>query len=255
MDFQLLYDETKNLDLLFVEDYAELRENSIEILDNYFAYCEGAVDGKAGLEQYSAYYKKKKKYFDLIITDIKMPEMDGITLVEEIYKINPQQPIIVLSAHHESEYLLTLINIGIEQFITKPIDHDNMLSILYKVCTKINHKDRLQIQNNRIIFDDTSYYDKEKGAFYHDNKLIKLTKNELLFLKLVSENVEKIYSNEELMHFFEYEGVLISKDNIRSLVAKLRKKLPINCIESVYGVGYKLFIPLEETILTKDYSS
>lgn len=248
MDFQKLFEETKNLDLLFVEDYAELRENSIEILDNYFTYCEGAVDGQKGLEQYITYHQKKGKFFDLIITDIKMPEMDGITLVKEIYKINENQPIIVLSAHHESEYLLTLINIGIEQFITKPIDHDNMLAILYKVCKKINNKQTLALRDERVYFNDESYFDKAKGAFYHDNSLLKLTKNELLFMKLVSENVDKIYSNEELMHYFEYEGVMISKDNIRSLVAKLRKKLPVNCIESVYGVGYKLFIPLEETI-------
>ncbi len=248
MDFQLLYEETKDLNLLFVEDYAELRENSIEILENYFAYCEGAIDGKHGLEQYEAYHDRHKKHFDLVITDIKMPEMDGISLTKEIYKCNEEQAIIVLSAHHESEYLLTLINLGIEQFITKPIDHDNMLTILYKVCKKINNKHTKNRVGDRIVFNDDAYFDKNILAFYYQDTLVKLTKNELLFMKLISDNFEKICSNEEIINYFEYEGVLISNDNIRSLVAKLRKKLPLNCIESIYGAGYKLFASIEETI-------
>jgi len=248
MDFQLLYEETKNLNLLFVEDYDELRENSIEILDNYFTYCEGAVDGRQGLKQYKEYHDRNHKHFDLVITDIKMPEMDGISLTKEIYKLHENQAIIVLSAHQESEYLLTLINLGIEQFITKPIDHENMLTILYKVCKKINNKHLEKSVGDRIVFSDDAYLDRNTMAFYYQDELLKLTKNELLFIKLVSENLEKICSNEEIINFFEYAGVVISNDNIRSLVAKLRKKLPVNCLESIYGVGYKLFIPLEETV-------
>ncbi len=244
MDHQLLYEESKNLKLLFVEDYAELRENSIEILENYFAYCEGAEDGKKGLEQYLAYHDKYGRYFDLVITDIKMPEMDGITLVKEIYKINESQPIVVLSAHHESEYLLTLINLGIEQFITKPIEHESMLEILYKVSKKINNKQKLEISDTKIIFNKELYLDRNAATFYYHDEPLKLTKNELLFIKLTSENIDKIYSTEEIVNYFEYEGVFISQENIRSLVTKLRRKLPINCIESIYGVGYKLFVPL-----------
>ncbi len=243
MNFQRLFEETKNLNLLFVEDYEELRINSLEVLDNYFTYCEGAVDGRHGLEQYTAYHDKYQKHFDLVITDIKMPEMDGITLVKEIYKINELQPIIVLSAHHESEYLLTLINLGIEQFITKPIDHEEMLSVLYKVCKKINNKFIFNATKEKIYFSNNSYFDKETFGFYHEDVLMKLTKNELLFMRYGCTYIDKICTNEEIVNYFSYEGVSITNDNIRNLVAKLRKKLPINCIESIYATGYKVFVP------------
>ena len=242
MDFQLLHEETKNLHILFVEDYEELRVDTVEILDNYYDYCEEAVDGKAGLAQYKNYHDTHGKYFDLVITDIKMPEMDGVTLVEEIYKIHASQPIIVLSAHNESEYLLTLINLGIEQFITKPIDHENMLSVLYKVSKKINNKQLLIQANERINFDNSTFFDIPQSTFYHDEEIIKLTKNERIFMDLLAKDLEKICSVEEIVHCFEYEDVFISKDNIRTLVAKLRKKLPVECIESIYGIGYKLFV-------------
>jgi len=248
MIHQLLYKETKNLSILFVEDYDELRENSLEILDNYFDYCEGAVDGKQGLVQYQRYHDNNHKYFDLVITDIKMPEMDGITLTNEIYKCNENQAIIVLSAHQESEYLLTLINLGIEQFITKPIDQENMLTILYKVSKKINNKHLEENHGHKIVLSVDAYIDRNNLAFYYQDELLKLTKNELLFIKLISDNFEKICSNDQIVNFFEYDGVVISNDNIRSLVTKLRKKLPINCIESIYGVGYRLFAPLDKTI-------
>ena len=240
MDFQRLFEETKDLQLLFVEDYAELRENTIEILDNYFACCEGAEDGLVGLERYQAYHDRHGRYFDLVITDIKMPEMDGIALVKAIYEINDKQPIIVLSAHNESEYLLTLINIGIEQFITKPIDQDDMFMVLHKVCRKINLRGQDIMITARLKLGDETYFDKEAALFYHKEAVVKLTRNELFFMKLLSENFEKICSTDEIFHYFEYEELAISRENIRNLVNKLRKKLPVVCIESVYGIGYKL---------------
>ncbi len=245
MDFQQLYEETKHLNILFVEDYEELRTNTLEILENYFYYCEGAENGRKGLEQYKAYHDREKRYFDVVITDIKMPEMDGISLVEEIYNLHPDQAIIVLSAHNEVDYLLTLINLGIEQFITKPIDHDHMLNVLYNVSQKISHSSK-QEESDKIILDAKTYYDKRQNLFYHDNEIVKLTRNESVFMKLLASNGEKISTIEEILYTFDYEDIFISRENIRTLVAKLRKKLPINCVESIYAVGYKLMIPAKQ---------
>ena len=72
----------------------------------------------------------KTKGFDLVISDIEMPIMDGIALTAAIRKINETQKVLVLSAHTESDYLLKLLNLGIRKFILKPIDYDEFLETL-----------------------------------------------------------------------------------------------------------------------------
>ena len=248
MNTKNLFEQTKKLSLLIVEDYAPLREELLDIMSNYFDYCEVATDGQKGLDHYSAYHDKHGTYFDLILTDIKMPELSGVAMIETIYQYNESQSIIVLSAHNEAHYLMDLVNLGIEQFITKPLKHEQILSTLFEICTKINQNKEESLSGTKVHFDDKSYFDREKMVFYYEKEPIYMTKNELLFLMLTTEHLDKVYSNDEVVHYFDYAGVHISDENIRSLVTKLRKKLPCDCIETIYAMGYKLVLPRESKI-------
>ena len=113
---------TKELSVLFVEDSEEVRESTVEILEHYFNIVHTACDGKEGLAKYHNFFVRTGSDYDLIITDIEMPILNGVELVQEVRKKSDNQHIIVLSAHDESHYLLDLINFGISQFITKPIE-------------------------------------------------------------------------------------------------------------------------------------
>jgi len=228
---------TKELSVLFVEDHDEIRESTVEILENYFKIVDTAQDGEKGLEKYLSFLDKTGSYYDLLITDIKMPILNGVSLVKEIRKLNESQQIIVLSAHDESHYLLELINLSIFQFITKPIEINSLLESFYKVGTKL--KDQRK-EDNELDLGHGYKYNKIKKTLLQYNQDVKLTKHESIILEILAKKFEDVCTTEEIISHFQNAKIDITSDNIRFLIAKLRKKLPKNSIETLYAVGYKL---------------
>lgn len=225
---------SKNLTLLLAEDHDELRENTANILQNFFQSVDAVSNGEEALSLYS------KKRYDIILTDLRMPRVDGINLVEAIYEQNPQQKVIVLSAHDESKYLIPLLNLGVEHYIKKPLDFQELIQVFYQVAKKISSLSNKQETDKKIVFSEDTYYDKESKILTVDKEGIYLTKYEIIFLDTLSNQLSKIYSNDEIVHAYQSLGESIDAQNIRKLVSKLRKKMPPDTIESVYGVGYRL---------------
>ncbi len=238
---------TKNLSILFVEDHDELRENTTEILRNFFHSVNSANDGRIALEKYKEYYEENSKYYDIVLSDIQMPNLNGVELTSKIYDINPSQLLIILSAHDDSKYLLPLINLGIEQFIKKPIDYQELLRSLLSSSKKIQQNSRVDIPtlSKKINLSSNIIFDKENSSLSENNKMIYLTKYEIIFMQLLSDNIGKIYSNEDIANKYEFLEESLDIQNIRKLVSKLRKKLPENSLESIYGIGYRI-IPFIE---------
>jgi len=135
-----LYQISKDQDILFVEDDDTLRSQMKAMFGELFRSVDVAENGRVGLEKYTDEREQTKRSYDLVITDINMPEMNGIEMIHEIYKINPIQPIVVVSAHGESEYLLALLKIGIDSFLIKPIEHGELITTLYKVVKAITNE-------------------------------------------------------------------------------------------------------------------
>jgi PAS domain S-box-containing protein len=120
-----------NMKILYVEDEPQIRENIEMLLSSIFPFVQTAVNGKEGLALY------EKDSFDLVISDILMPEMNGIKMLEKIKSLNPNQSVIVTSACEESNYLLELIDLDIGHFVLKPMKADQMISVLYSVVNTI----------------------------------------------------------------------------------------------------------------------
>ena len=233
---------TKNLSILLVEDHDDLRTSTHDILKNFFAKVDSAEDGEKALQLYSTFSEENNgNSYDIVLTDIKMPKMDGVELTEHIYITNPSQPIIVLSAHDEAKYLLPLINLGIEHFIKKPLDFQELLNVLLKTSKKISNKTQ-KTQAEIIQLDDTFAYNIENNSLTNGKENIYLTKYEIIFIQQLIQKIGKIYSNEDIVTNYLNYDEKIDAQNIRKLVSKLRKKLPENSLESIYGVGYR-FIP------------
>lgn len=117
--------------VLYVEDEEQIRENTRLLFTKFFTYVETAANGDEGLSLY------RSGRFDLVITDILMPVMNGVTMIQKIKELNPHQPFIVTSACEESSYLLDLINLGVAQFLLKPMKTDQIIQVLDEVVRNI----------------------------------------------------------------------------------------------------------------------
>jgi len=240
VDYKKLSLQTQNLSLLLVEDYKPLLYDMAEMLEIFFKSVTLASDGKEALSLYRTHHEIHKKGFDLIISDIQMPFIDGVALTKSIRQIEPEQKIIILSAHTDKDYLLELINIGVSQFITKPINHEELMKVLYKVCKDIQNKDKTVVNSNLIYFENNYSWDKEKSILKKEKKNIDLTRHETLLIEYLLSREEEVCSNEDIMYYFDANNVDINTKNIRNLVFKLRKKLPTSAVTSLYGMGYKI---------------
>ena len=230
---------TQNLSLLFVEDHTELRQSTAEVLKNFFKEVVTASDGEKALALYKQHQESSKE-FDIVLTDIQMPHMNGIELTEQIYLLNKEQSIIVLSAYDETQYLLPLINLGIEQFIKKPIDFQELLRVFLEVSKKITLTTIQTKQEKKVSLSDNLFYDYDAKSLIQEDETSYLTKYETIFLEILLHTPEKIITTDEIVLQFHALQQEIDPQNIRKLVSKLRKKLPQNSLESIYGIGYKI---------------
>ncbi len=132
---------SRTLNILYVEDNISLRKETADMFDDFFNKITISVDGKDGYEKYKKYFEINNKYFDLIVTDINMPNLDGIEMSKLILSLNSKQPILIVSAHNESDKLQELINIGISRFIHKPIILKDFIEIMIDISDDIKNTD------------------------------------------------------------------------------------------------------------------
>lgn len=135
-DFKELINYSHTLKVLFVEDNEEVRMQLLKLLENFFTDIQIECDG---MSAYENYINNPNKY-DLIITDLSMPKLDGIELSKRILKQNKKQLIIVISAHTEVEKLLSLISIGVFKFLKKPVDYKDLVNTISTIVNKIKEE-------------------------------------------------------------------------------------------------------------------
>jgi len=183
-DAKDLVEYSKKLNVLYVEDDESLREETKMLLSNFFTKMDTAEDGKQGLSFF------ENTQYDIVITDIRMPIMDGIEMTEKMLEINPEQPIIITSAHDETTYLLQLVNMGVSSFVLKPLDLQKLIDVLYKVSKSISnenlivsYRDRLEDSNAALIEENKKL---EKALRIFDAKLAK---------ENVQQNSQKVNKN------------------------------------------------------------
>jgi YesN/AraC family two-component response regulator len=158
----------------------------------FFSSVESAFDGKEGLQKY------KTGNYDVIISDINMPNMNGVEMSKEIKKYNRDQTIIVLSAHNEPHFLIDLIETGINGFSQKPFNPSAFMPTIYREAKHIIQRrelERLKFKSFQRKIDQAK---KAKDITSKDTKPIakKVTRDEILAEKEAEEQMLRAMEQE-----------------------------------------------------------
>ena len=140
----------KTLTILYVEDEDDTFESGVGLLSRFCATLLTARSGKEGLDSYTTNAP------DIIVTDIKMPVMDGLTMVEEIRKGNRDVPIILLTAFERPDYLLRAIEVNVDRYVSKPIQISKLIDSLTFCAHRLRtERERQQLlDEKRIILEN-----------------------------------------------------------------------------------------------------
>ncbi len=215
----------KELVILVVEDEVKIRESLVNVLSSRYSKVIGAQNGDEGLKK----FKKFKP--DLIITDIAMPIMDGLDMAKEIKEIANDVPIVVLSAFSEKERLLRSIDIGIDKYLIKPVDIDELFKVLdYLVGEKI--------EANALVDISKEYqFNKTKRTLIYKGKEIVLTKKELAFISLLLKQPGVLVLHEDIKKNV-WIGEHVSDTAVRTFIKRVRDKVGKNLLKmfQVWGI-------------------
>jgi len=243
MEFMNVYKETSKLDILFVEDDLHFQLETLDILQQLFKSVTVANDGEEALDLFNSYYNKEEKYFDIVISDIRMPKKDGILLTKNIYSLNKKQAIIILSAHNETEYLMKLINLGIKQFLMKPLEVEKILQVFYNIAYEINtSKQEIKPKLPRTITLSKEYvWDNTTLLLNKNQKNIKLSNYEREILQLLIKNSPKVTTPEEILNtIWKDKQFDVRKSVVKSTIHRIRQKAPEINLENISKLGYRL---------------
>ena len=215
------------LTVLFVEDEEDLRNALESAIGDEFAKFIVARDGDDGLKK----FKKFKP--DIVVADIMMPVMDGLSMAKEIKHISKQTPIIILSAFSEKEKLLEAIDVGIDKYLIKPIDPDQLLQTLKLVSSVL-------LEQGDVVELGFGYqFDKSKRVLIKDGKTIFLTKKELLFISILVKNLGVFVLHEEIKKYV-WTNKKVTDSAIRTFIKRVREKTDKEFIKNIPGLGYKI---------------
>jgi DNA-binding response OmpR family regulator len=218
----------KHYTILYIEDDEGVRTINSRFLNRMFNELFEAKDGQEGYELYKKYHP------DIILTDINMPNMDGITLSKKIRKTDQNTKIIISTAFSDKDYLMEAIELRLEKYIIKPLTSRNLIPALAKAVDALDEE-----KEAKINLSDNFYFDNSTSLFYVDKKELELNKKELLFLKLLILNKDRVVSYEEIEQYV-WENEYMSLNSLRTTIGFLRKKIPFNCIKNISNMGYKL---------------
>lgn len=218
----------KYLSLLFVEDDEDVYSEAVEYLEGIFGKVLHAPDGKSGLEAYEDFRP------DIVITDLKMPHMDGLELARKIKAINDSVPIYVTTAFTTEEGLIEGIEIGLTGWLKKPFMHTSLIEELDKIYAYFFKSENIRISENLI-------YNSIQHHITIDGNVLSLTRKENELLTLLVKNSNKIVTYE-MVAYGIYRDNFMSENALRVLVKSLRHKIPSLPLKNIFGIGYKLVI-------------
>ncbi len=223
-----MFDRLKSKTILLVEDEAVIRENIASMLGFFFKKVFTASDGFEGLDAYENHLP------DIVMTDLKMPNMGGFELLEELKKRSSHAYTIIVSAHTDKALLIQAIHDGVDRYLVKPLTEDELFAAFNAYLEKIDNElpDTVSLSESVMI-------DFNRAEATMNGQTSHLNKKEVLLLKLLSLDMHRIFTYEEIENQV-WGSRSMSLAALRSVVRDLRKKIGQDFIVNISGTGYRM---------------
>ena len=227
--------------ILIVEDDKEIREGIEIYLRNQGYVVYQAADGVEGLKQI------EEQEIHLAIVDVMMPRMDGITMMMAVRERGYEFPVIMLSAKSEEVDKIMGLNMGADDYVTKPF---TTMELLARVNSHLRRYGRFlemvdgKKQNEKVYTIGGLELNEETIEVFVDGSPVKLTPLEFKILLLLMKNPGRVFTAEEIYERVRNEQA-INTDTIMVHIRKIREKIEVNprepkYLKVVWGIGYKI---------------
>ncbi len=225
---QVIHKKLHSLNLLVVEDDESTLKHLSRVLSIYFNMVDTANNAIDAFEAF------KKRSFDVVISDIEMPQVDGLHLLQKIALVSPKTLRITITAFNTPQYINRAIESDVHFYFKKPIDIDELLIVISTFCSK------KVLGDKAVSLGNGYFYNSANKNIAKDEVIILLTKKEVLLLEFLLYKNGNIASIEEIENSVWNEPV--TADAIRMIITSLRKKTYPKLIKNIKGIGYKIDI-------------
>ncbi len=215
--------------ILIIEDEKPIQNILKAFLEDAGYSVALADDGIAGIAEFH------KAAYDLVLLDIMMPKMDGYTVCEMI-RNESDIPIILLTALDDEDSQMKGFDLLADDYITKPF---SMPLVLRRIEAVLRRSKSADSSSNVLAYREIQL-DTEKYKVFVAGQEIVLTAREFEILHLFMENPGRVFTREQLLDIiwnYDYAG---DDKIINTHIKNIRKKLGVDCIETIRGVGYRI---------------
>lgn len=219
--------------ILFLEDEPTIREVLTEYMKMKDYEVIQAEDGEEALRVLEG---REGSSFDLAVLDIMVPKVSGLEVLKKIRAAYPELPVIMLTALGDEKTQLEAFNAYADDYVIKPV---SPIILLKRIETILRRVKRGRTEQKGLVIEEKSY------QAYFDGRSLELTVSEFLLLWTLYREPSRAFTREQLILHIYNEDYIGNDRIIDAHVKNLRKKLPVNCIRTVIGIGYR-FMEEEE---------
>ncbi|MFD2649018.1 response regulator transcription factor [Devosia albogilva] len=214
--------------ILVVEDDVNLNRQLKEALTEAGYVVDVAFDGEEG------HFLGDTEPYDAIVLDIGLPQMDGLSVLEEWRRAGKTTPVLLLTARDRWSDKVQGIDAGADDYVAKPFHMEEVLARLRALVRRA-----AGLASNEIVAGSVRL-DARSGKVTVDGQSVKLTSHELRLLSYLMHHKGKVVSRTELTEHLYDQDFDRDSNTIEVFVGRLRKKLPEDCIQTVRGLGYQI---------------
>lgn len=194
-----------------------------------------ADNGKKGFELY------KKFNPHIIISDLNMPIMNGIELIQKIRELDQNSKIIITTFKDDVQTLLQATELKLFKYLIKPIDFTTLKNIIEESIEELNRFNTVAL--NLINISPTLIWKTSEFELFSNNQIVKLTPKEKKVLNLLLQKPNQVFTyNEIIYEVWEKNNEAGDRKTLKTMITGLRKKIKDVEINNVYGYGYKIVL-------------